>query len=769
MPRDDDSPTDWNLTGHHILLTGATGFLGQAILERLIVDYPATRITVLIRNRGTVSASSRLTGLARKPIFRALRERIGYDGVLASLTARVEALEGDLSDDVPALPDDLTAVIHCASTVSFDPPIDEAFRVNVKGAANLYDAIAKLESKPHVVHVSTAYVSALHKGAVPEEPLRHEADWRSELAYATAARSDAEQASRRPAALRALLATARADHRKVGPAATAKAAEEARLDRVTAELIEAGRLRAQTLGWTDVYTLTKALGERVAEEYARSADLPVSVVRPTIVQSSLRHPYPGWFDSYKMMDPIILAYGRGQLPEFPVDPDSVIDIVPVDLVTNALLAVTAAPGERGTPAYFHVGTGARNPLTQRELHLNVLEYFRTHPLPASSRGHIKVPLWQFRGTTTAERMLRTGERAVKLADRALQRLPSTDRTRGWLDKTHQDSRQTEMLRRLFDLYSSYGGVEAVYADTNVQALLQALPPERTASADFDSAGISWPYYLQEVYCPSVTAVSRRTSGRRKLPVPNSTLPLAQDVAAVFDLEGTVLASNLIEAYLWARLVDRPRATWPRELVSLAAAAPGYVGAERRDRGEFIRSFMKRYAGASEAQLRALVRERLGDALLHRTRPEAIRRIRDHRAAGHRTVLITGTADFLLEPLRPLFDEIAASRLDVRDGVLTGFLQSPPLVGEARASWVSRYAARTGVDVQRSYAYGDSFSDRPLLELVGNPVAVNPDPRLYRHARRQTWTVEQWGVHTGSRTEAAMTALTAVPSFRRTDR
>jgi HAD superfamily hydrolase (TIGR01490 family) len=147
-------------------------------------------------------------------------------------------------------------------------------------------------------------------------------------------------------------------------------------------------------------------------------------------------------------------------------------------------------------------------------------------------------------------------------------------------------------------------------------------------------------------------------------------------------------------------------------------------------------------------MRALTAELLNDALLHRVMPEATRQIRRHRAAGHRTVLITGAVDLHVEPLSVLFDEVVASRMQERDGVLTGFLAAPPLVDEARAAWLRQYAERTGVALDRSYAYADSYSDRPLLEAVGHPQVVNPDSALFRHARRHRWAVHRWGGHTG---------------------
>ncbi|WUH90970.1 HAD-IB family hydrolase [Streptomyces sp. NBC_00433] len=742
--------------GGHVLLTGATGFLGQAMLERLVVAHPGVRVTVLARRRGDASAADRLAGLARKPVFRTLRERIGYAGVQAALAERVDSLEGDLGSGMPPLPGTVTTVLHCASTVSFDPPVDEAFRINVQGARDLYEAVLASANRPHVVHVSTAYVSALHRGTVAERALDHEVDWRAELRHALAAREEAEQLSRTAEVLRPLLDAARAEHGKAGSTATAAAAERARGDWVHDRLVAAGRLRGQSLGWTDVYTFTKALGERVAEEYAREAGLRLSVVRPTIVQAALERPYPGWFESYKMMDPITLAYGRGEIPEFPVHAESVVDIVPVDFVTSAALAVAAAPPPPGEPAYFHVGTGARNPLTQADLHRHVSRYFTEHPLPDAGRGHVKVPPWRFPGAARVERTLKAGERAAGLVDRALPLLPATAGIRDRVDRARADTQRTRTLRRLLDLYGGYGGVEAVYGDGNVIALHRARP---AGSPGFDVAGISWPHYVADVYCPAVTAVARRTAApRRKRAAASDVLPQGRDIMAVFDLEGTVLASNLVEVFVWTRLVGGPRSSWAGEIASLALAVPGYLQAERRDRGDFVRAFMRRYAGCSEAELRAVVRHRIGDALLHRSFPEAIRRVRAHRAAGHRTVLITGTADLFVQPLGPLFDEIAATRLQVRGGVLTGRLERPPVVGEARAAWARRYAETAGVDLKRSYAYGDSFSDSALLDLVGNPVAVNPDHRLHRHAARRAWRVEEWGAHTGGRIDAALTAM-----------
>jgi HAD superfamily hydrolase (TIGR01490 family) len=214
---------------------------------------------------------------------------------------------------------------------------------------------------------------------------------------------------------------------------------------------------------------------------------------------------------------------------------------------------------------------------------------------------------------------------------------------------------------------------------------------------------------------------------------------------VFDLDGTLVSSTVVESYLWLRLTDQRLPARGRELAQLARALPGYVRAERRDRGHLIRAVYTRYAGADPDELARLVDEVAGDILLRRVKAGAIRRIREHRDAGHRTVLLTGAVDVLTRPLAPLFDEIVATRLAVgADGRCTGRLVSAPLVGDSRAAWLDHYATRTGAQLPLSWAYADSQSDLPMLRAVGHPVAVNPDLPLYQVARRSGWPVEGWG-------------------------
>src|ERR671914_1992796 len=129
------------------------------------------------------------------PAFTPLREREGREAIDRMVEERVEILEGEVGEDVPELPPDLDVVLHAAASVSFDAPIDDAFRSNVLGARALYEAVRSSGASPHVLHVSTAYVAGVRRGTIAEEPLDHAVDWRVETDTALQARPQGEAAS----------------------------------------------------------------------------------------------------------------------------------------------------------------------------------------------------------------------------------------------------------------------------------------------------------------------------------------------------------------------------------------------------------------------------------------------------------------------------------------------------------------------------------------------------------------------------------------------
>src|SRR5579875_3456179 len=219
------------LAGRHVLLTGATGFVGEALLERMLHDLPDTRVTLVVRARGATSAEQRVHQLLQGPAFGRLRDRAGESGMTA-LQQRLTVLEGDL-DRLPALPDDLDVVVHCAGEVSFDPAIDDGFATNVHGTLNLLRAVDESGSRPHYVHVSTAYVAGRRQGHVPEGRLDHNVDWRTEAAAAALVRDRVEADSRTAEKLAEFHAEAERNHGTVGASTVAADAERRRREWTT--------------------------------------------------------------------------------------------------------------------------------------------------------------------------------------------------------------------------------------------------------------------------------------------------------------------------------------------------------------------------------------------------------------------------------------------------------------------------------------------------------------------------------------------------------
>ncbi len=742
------------LSGRRVFLTGATGFVGEALLERLLSDFDDVRLSVLIRPRGGATGADRFAELLGKPAFGALRERREAEGgSIDDVVASVDVIEGDLAA-VPDLPDDLDIVIHCAGEVSFDPEIAEGFAANLGGLREVlratHAAAQAGNRRPHVVHVSTAYVAGLRAGLIPEGPLPHAVDWRVEEAAATRVQQACEEATRTPEALAGYNADAAKAVGRAGLPAIAAEAERLRRKDVHKRQVDAGRERARSLGWTDCYTFTKAMTERYLEESA--GDLPVSIVRPSIIESALARPFAGWIEGFKMAEPLILAYGRGELPDFPSAPDGVIDIIPVDLVVNAILAAAATPApDGGGPRYYQVCSGRRNPLLFQDLYDIVRGYFARKPLIKRGRGEIPAHPWAFAGAARIEARLTRGEKVVTFADRALGMLPRSSRLRETARELDRTSARLRFLRRYQDLYKSYTQAELIYDDTNTAALHAGLSEADQREFGFDPTGYDWWAYLEK-HCDSVTAGLRylsTTPGKPPVTLP-ADLPAGDGrQLAVFDLDGTLVSSTVVESYLWLRLAAAPRGRIPRELAEIARQAPGWIRAERADRGRLIREVYRRYAGADLEALARLVDEEVGDHLLSRVSSAALRRVRAHRAAGHRTVLLTGSLSFLLRPLAPLFDEIVAAELAVdSSGRATGRLATAPVVGEARAAWLRFHAPRLGADLAESWAYADSTSDLPMLQAVGHPVAVNPDLHLARAARRQKWPTVVWPITPG---------------------
>ena len=595
---------------------------------------------LLVRSQTGASSVERVHYLTRKPSFDALRKALGSDdALLRLLDERVEVVDGDFSRGQPDLPGGIDVTIHSAATVAFDPPIDEGFQTNLLGAMNLYRGVLAGGSRPALVHVSTAYVAGVQKGVIPERTLDHRVDWRLEADLALQSRHDVEAASRKPELLERFLADASKEHSRAGPTTVAEDAEQRRKEWMTKRLVEYGRQRARSLGWPDVYTFTKAMGERAVEELAAEEGLS-AVDRPTVDHRVRVAPSRAGMDR-RLQDgrPDHPAYGLGQIPEFPGIPEGIVDIIPVDFVVNAILAVAATPPPPGEPAHYHVSSGDRNPLQFHQLYSLVREYFEAHPLPERGRGQHKVPEWTFPGNITVEKMLRRAEQLTDIAEKVVTHLPKSKAMRDAVGRVDRDKARVDFVKRYSDLYGAYTEAEVIYTDDVAMALYRSLSAEDRARFPFDAAAIDWKYYLQDVHSPGGDAVAARARAEGPGAVRRVKIREREDpVLAVFDMEGTIISSNVVESYVWARMADLEPDEWPGELVGVFGRIPRYLAIDRRDRGDFLRTFFRRYEGASVEGLDRLIDRHVGEFMLEKASPGAIRRIREHRAAGHRTLL-----------------------------------------------------------------------------------------------------------------------------------
>jgi HAD superfamily hydrolase (TIGR01490 family) len=207
--------------------------------------------------------------------------------------------------------------------------------------------------------------------------------------------------------------------------------------------------------------------------------------------------------------------------------------------------------------------------------------------------------------------------------------------------------------------------------------------------------------------------------------------------AFYDLDGTLVSSNVVTQYAWyAR-----REGWGR-LAKLLGMVPFLFVLDLYSRSQFNVVFYREYAGMRRDWLEQNAGKMFEAVLRPAVYPGALGLVARDKAAGFRTVLVTGSLDFALASVVQYFgfDELICNRLEFRDGIATGRL-APPLIAEhAKVEAMRRLCAKYNVETMDCKAYSDSISDLPMLEAVGHPAAANPGRRLRRLAEVRGWPV-----------------------------
>jgi nucleoside-diphosphate-sugar epimerase len=452
-------PLHQYLRGKTVLLTGGTGFLGKVVVERLLRCAPEIGcIYLLIRptreaGKPPIPALTRFeTEVLTSGAFDALARAHG-DRWPSFARDKIIPIAGDVSQprlgleegEYAALTSRVDIIINGAASVVFDAPLDQAFLHNTRSVQHVAE-FARDCRESVLVHVSTAFVAGQRTGRIAEAPLAPDV---------SAAEADA---------IAQIVASVKEE-------AKAQSLDERA---IRSRLVEEGMARAKSLGWHDSYTYTKALGEMTLARHR--GGVPTAIVRPTIIESSLRDPSPGWLENLNVGDPLFVEFGRGRMPDFPVGLDTIYDMVPADFVANALLAVLPRVAETPSISYYTVGSGGLNPLTGARLYDITFEYFTRHPMH-DRRGQPIAP--------------------------ARLTFPTHERFREMYADEARRSATVKRLLYLADLYEPYMTAGNVFDTTNTQRLLDDLDDGDRAALDFDVQQIDWRAYIQDVHIPGL--------------------------------------------------------------------------------------------------------------------------------------------------------------------------------------------------------------------------------------------------------------------------
>ncbi len=513
--------------GKVLLITGGTAFLGQPMVAKILTALPEVqKIYLLIRSRTDktgkrTSAQERLENeLLASDVFASLRRLHGenFDGWAEQ---KLIAIEGELTHErlgfseaeYQRLQNEVQVFINIAGLVDFDPPFDDSLWGNALAAKHVVN-FAKGCQDAVFLHISTAYVRGSESGRVPEElPLPYEryAAQHQEKTGLAIPQTLSEE-------IEGLLSLSAAIHAEADAPENLERLEqvaeeqikgtrkgrEAQVEELKAawledRLVEAGLEHARSRGWNDTYTYMKFLAEQMVIKLR--GDLPTAIVRPSIIESSFDEPVPGWLGKFRMSEPLIVGFGKGRLPDFPADPNIILDIIPVDFVVNATLAAAAATARRGGIEVYHVATGTQNPLYFRGIFEATYDYFVKNPMLEDGKP-IAVPIWKYPSLEEFQQKLDSRMRLIDFTTAVLGRLPIRAAKRKRRQLVLKQSGVKALLHYI-KIYAPYTRTNFEFETEKMQGLYTALSPTEQQRFNFDVSKIHWKRYFQEIHIPGI--------------------------------------------------------------------------------------------------------------------------------------------------------------------------------------------------------------------------------------------------------------------------
>src|ERR1700685_3830153 len=367
------------LAGKHILLIGATGFIGKVWLANLLTDLPEIgRIYLLVRhNRANTSLQRLQRVIEESPVFEKLAERHG-DKFAEFLTERIEVVDGDVSkpnlglspQDQQKLSRTLDVIVNSSGLTDFNPDLRDALAVNVRSTSYVRDFLKEC-AHASLLHLSTCYVVGQRDGRVLEELPKNYTprgipdydavkEWQSleHLIKETEARAES------PAVTAELRRAAQKKEHAAKDLQGQALENQIRKNRVRwlrQTLTDAASRRAIALGWPNTYTFTKSLSESLIYDFLdANPSAAIAVVRPAIVESSLEKPFLGWNEGINTS--ASLSYLLGTFfRQLPTNESKCLDIIPVDLVCRGMTLISAALVTRRHQRIYQLATSVANP------------------------------------------------------------------------------------------------------------------------------------------------------------------------------------------------------------------------------------------------------------------------------------------------------------------------------------------------------------------------------------------------------------------------
>jgi long-chain acyl-CoA synthetase len=515
-PRVDRLSVRETLAKRHLLLIGVTGFIGKVWLVDLLENIPDIgKITLLIRRNRTTSAQRRFEKIVEEsPTFDTLQERHGRK-LGAFLKDKVEVVEGDVS--LPGLGLDeatqarlaksLDLIVNSAGLTDFNPDLRDALSSNVDSALHLLDFLRKCDHAG-LMHLSTCYVVGMRDGRVTEElrenyspanGLDFDAEREIESLRETIRRVEARAES--PELTKALRRQA------LGRGGDESSAPAAELDGVLRRnrgrwaknrLVRIGIRRAQHLGWPNTYTFTKSLGESMLAR--RGRDLPIAIVRPSIVESSERSPFTGWNEGINTSGPLSYLLGTN-FRQLPSNERKCLDVIPVDMVCRGMTLIAAGVIARRHARMYQLATSAINPVNMgRSIELTGLAHRKHYRTTQTIDSWLKVKFETI--PVSKQRYEQLSIPRQKAVVSGINRVAvSLGMRKPPLARAERDLIRAEKLIELYEPFILHN--EQVFESENARLLSTALPPEERELFDFAPEAIDWWDYWINVHIPAL--------------------------------------------------------------------------------------------------------------------------------------------------------------------------------------------------------------------------------------------------------------------------